>query len=461
MKYNREAKVTDDERTILNTLAERLGLSNDEAFAIENIIIPMPAGDVHGAINYLKEIGVIFISKRRSEVIIPDEIVSMLHKIKQKELADKHVLRILRSLSDAELSNILRAHDQKSHGVPRSEKIHFIKHSGASIRSVLSRDIFSKETIKQRKERLRALIDELGIQTIKLGKTLDDRIDIIISALNECVDAEFQVLSASGFKELVLSLSETNPPVIDRLRGEFEIEDTETLDPERLRALNISSIDILYMYSNDEIRGIRDSLNLSKRINPRTAILESFASANDKLIEDFEILASRDMAGLADAGIVIKEADIGQKFEEVTKTIFEQLGLNVDEDLRKLINSSKDKADIIISIGSDDVIVGEVKSFKNGDYAKYSSTSRQVKSYVNRCEANGNRVAQVLIVAPSFSPDFIISAEMDTDINISLLEAKGLKNILTAFNSKRKPNFPAKLLTKGGLLKADLIAKAI
>jgi hypothetical protein len=96
-----------------------------------------------------------------------------------------------------------------------------------------------------------------------------------------------------------------------------------------------------------------------------------------------------------------------------------------------------------------------------GDFAKYSSTSRQVKSYVNRCEANGKRVAQVLIVAPKFSQDFIESAEMDADINISLLEAEGLKNILAAYKSRRNPKFSAKLLTKGGLLKSDLIAKTI
>jgi predicted deacetylase len=107
------------------------------------------------------------------------------------------------------------------------------------------------------------------------------------------------------------------------------------------------------------------------------------------------------------------------------------------------------------------VIIGEAKTCKNGDFAKYSSTSRQIKAYVNRCEHAGKRVAQVLIVAPTFSNDFVESAEMDTEVNISLLEAAGLKLILDAFNSRRNPNFSAKLFTKGGLLKAGLIAKNI
>ena len=67
----------------------------------------------------------------------------------------------------------------------------------------------------------------------------------------------------------------------------------------------------------------------------------------------------------------------------------------------------------------------------------------------------------MLIVAPTFSDDFVESAEMDTEVNISLLEADGLKKILDAYKARRNPKFSAKLFTKGGLLKADLIAKNI
>lgn len=50
---------------------------------------------------------------------------------------------------------------------------------------------------------------------------------------------------------------------------------------------------------------------------------------------------------------------------------------------------------------------------------------------------------------------------MDTEVNISLLEAEGLKLIYDAFKARRHPKFSARLLTKGGLLKAELIAKNI
>lgn len=279
--------------------------------------------------------------------------------------------------------------------------------------------------------------------------------------LNNSADDEFNILSSAGFKEMYSTLQQHFPELNTLLKMEFELENTEDVDTDRLRVLNITPIDILYLLSNDEVKMIRDKMSLSKRGNAREVLLEAFSNANDKLIENYAILAKRDLAGLKLAGIEISEADIGVKFEEITKEILESLLLVVDEDLRKSINTAKDKADIIISLSDDDVIIGEAKTCKNGDFAKYSTTSRQVKAYVNRCENQGKRVAQVLIIAPSFSNDFVESAEMDTEVNISLLEAVGLKLIYDAFKARRNPKFSAKLLTKGGLLKAELIAKNI
>lgn len=461
-RLNREAKITDDERTILNVLATRLNLSSDEVFAIENLVEPLPKGAVEATLELLRESGILFISKKNQEVLVADEVIDILHEIQNKELSDKYVLRILRSLSDAELSNAVRCHGQKSRGVSRSDKIHFIVNSGIPIRSILSKEIYDEdETLNNRKERIKGVIEDLGLSLPRQGVTVDDRIDLMIESIKNSSEKEFDHLSISGFSELLKTLEVTEPSVIFRLREEFEIEDREELSTETLRALSISPLDILYLYNNDEIKKIRDGFGLSNRKNPRVAIIEHFASANDKLVDHYVKLAKRDLSGLKEVGIDIRESEVGVKFEDITRSILSQLQLNVDEDLRKEVNTTKDRADIVISIGNDDVIVGEVKSHKNGDYAKYSTISRQVKAYVNRFEDSGKRVAQVLIIAPSFSPDFIESAELDTDINISLLEAEGLKKILDAFKSRTKPKFSAKLLTKGGLLKSDLIAKTI
>ncbi|MDO6717167.1 hypothetical protein Q4549_18820 [Agarivorans sp. 2_MG-2023] len=463
LKANREAKISDDERSILNTLASKLAMTREEVFAIEHSIDPISETGIDKALEYLREAGVILISRRRMEVMIPEEIVELLHEILGKELHDKYILRILRSLSDSELSNILKNHGYKIRGVDRQEKIKTVSKMGVGIRNILAFDLHAEEsTQNQRKERLKQLIEDMEIPVAKLGTRLQERIDVLIDSLKKSEEDEFNALSASGYKELLDTLTPfSDHPVEKRIRDDFEIENKETLDPDRLKALGITPLDILYLYTNEEIKELRNSLNLSRKGSPRHQILHSFASANDKLIENYELLATRDLAALNEAGIDIKEADLGVKFEEITKSIFEELGLTVDEDLRKEINTAKDKADIIISLANGDIIIGEVKSFKNGDFSKYSATSRQVKAYVKRCENNGHRVAQVLIVAPAFSESFVDAADMDTEINISLLEANGLQKILSAFKQRRTPNFSPKLLTKGGLLKAEKIAETI
>jgi len=472
-KINRQANITDDERSILNVLAHHLKISHDELVAIEHLSEPIKAGKqtVDNCLQELRDMGVIFINRKSSEVLIPDEVVAVLNQIQGKELADKHLLRILRVLSDAELSNILKSYGKRIRGVSRGEKISTILHSGIAVRDMLSRDLYDDaDNQNKRKERLKQLIADLDIDAERIGFTLDERIDVILESLNTTADREFDAISATGYKEMFDSLVQNfqgldaagNPETLtQRIRQEYELEENEEINVERLRALSITPHDVLYLLNNDEVKELRDNLKLPKKGNPRSNILEAFANANDKLIENYAALAKRDLLTLKAVGIEINETDVGVKFEEATKTILEQLDLVVDEELRKLINTAKDKADIIISISDDDIIIGEAKTCKNGDFAKYSTTSRQIKAYVTRCENQGKRVAQVLIIAPSFSQDFIESAEMDTEVNISLLTAEGLKQIYDAYKAKRRPNFSAKLLTKGGLLKAELIAKSI
>ncbi|WP_417657412.1 hypothetical protein [Pseudidiomarina aestuarii] len=459
---NREAKITDEERGILNVLAHQLDVTAEDKVAIEHLIHPIEKSGVQDCLNQLREIGLLFISKKEQSVYVPDEIVVMLHRIQGKQLADKHILRILRTLSDAELSNILKAHDKRIRGVDRKEKITSIFKMGLSATQILSQDLHNdKAQVNERKERLKQLISDLQLKLDKLGSTLEERCELIIQALNTSSDREFNVLSATGYKALFETITKHKPDIIKLLRTEFELEDNIEIEVERLRALSITPYDILYTLTNDEVKSLKVSMDITRRGDVRQVIVEAFANATDKLIENYEALARRDLAMLRQQNVEIAEADIGVKFEEVTKAIFEELGFDVDEDLRRSINTAKDKADILISISEDDIIIGEAKTCKNGDFAKYSTTSRQIKAYVNRCESAGKRVSQVLIIAPTFSTDFIESAELDTEVNISLLEAGGLKKIYEAFKSRRNPNFSAKLLTKGGLLKADLIAKRI
>ena len=61
------------------------------------------------------------------------------------------------------------------------------------------------------------------------------------------------------------------------------------------------------------------------------------------------------MAGLKENGIKVKESDLGLLFEDLTRKILSKLGFEVAEDIRKSINTNKDKADIVVKISEKDI----------------------------------------------------------------------------------------------------------
>lgn len=301
-------------------------------------------------------------------------------------------------------------------------------------------------TQNERKERLKILIDDLNIDTRVMGTTVDARINIIIDSLKNISKIESNILSSAGYDAFLEKINEffnkykSNDSFFSLIREQFEIEDIEKIDSNKLRQLSITPYDILYIVDNQDVKEIAKYFSLSNRGNIRANIIGSFNDATDKLIENYDLLANRDINALSAKGLSLSEAEIGTKFEEATRSMLEQLGLNVDEELRKEINTVKDKVDLIISTSDDDVIIGEMKTYKGGGYSSYSSIARQTKSYVKLCEQHGKNVTQVLVIAPDFTDDFIEHAELDPDINISILEAQGLYEIYQAYKSKKIQN---------------------
>ena len=80
-------------------------------------------------------------------------------------------------------------------------------------------------------------------------------------------------------------------------------------------------------------------------------ILDHFKDAENLFLENYLNIANRDHNSLKANGINIPDAELGIKFEELTKGIFQKLGFNVDEKLRQELNSRKDKIDIVINLG--------------------------------------------------------------------------------------------------------------
>jgi hypothetical protein len=83
---NQDCKVSTDEQSILITLAKSMGLSQEEIKLINYLIIEIKKENVENIINELKNIGVIFYTKKTSTVYVADEVV----KASQKLLAHKN-----------------------------------------------------------------------------------------------------------------------------------------------------------------------------------------------------------------------------------------------------------------------------------------------------------------------------------------------------------------------------------
>lgn len=179
-------------------------------------------------------------------------------------------------------------------------------------------------------------------------------------------------------------------------------------------------------------------------------------------LSNYENIGFRNLNALKENGIRIKEAELGIKFEDITKSVFTQLGFNVDEQLRKKFNTKKDKVDILLNLGNEQVIIVECKTQKESGYNKYSSVSRQIRSYRDLVKVNDYTVVKSLLVAPDFSQGFIEDTDNDYELGLSLITASSLNNILKAFKeSKKHKQFPYKLLLRDVEINEDRIIKAI
>jgi hypothetical protein len=164
---------------------------------------------------------------------------------------------------------------------------------------------------------------------------------------------------------------------------------------------------------------------------------------------------------LKENGIQISEAEIGIKFEDLTKNIFTKLGFNVDEDLRKKLNTPKDKIDIVINLGNNEIILVECKSVKESGYNKFSAVHRQLKAYRDLAILNNFKVIKSLLVAPEFTDQFINDCEIEYELNLSLIKASSLINILEGFKESKHKKLPYELLMRDVLIQEERILKAI
>lgn len=464
---NLDPKITSDEQSILGTLASALNLSAHESNLLNYTVIPLNAREITEVSEELVRIGVIFVIRKTGKVFVADEIVRVLRKVRGREVGDKYFKRMLKLLRDPEINNICKAHGMPMRGVEREEKIQNIIKEGLSFTRTLSMDLHKEGSlVNDRKKRINELC-ELGLPDVKLtGATLDQKIESLIRHF-DAVDREARIgISMEGFDHLVRDLAEFFPRKFKLwLKTEFELqEEDELISAEFLHDFNIKPRDVLEVIEPKDLTKFIKEKGVKSRGVDILNVLDSYKDTQNLFFENYEALARRDLNVLKEAGINVKESELGSKFEDITQLMLTDLGFNVDMQLRNTVNTKRDKVDILVNLGSSQVMLVECKTVKDSTYNKFSSIIRQLKAYNDLLEGKGLQVVKALIVAPDFSEDFIADAELEYELSPSLLKAGQLRMIHTAFKQQSKhAALPAKLLShaRDVVIDADRVVKSM
>lgn len=463
LENNRDVIITNDELSILLTLSHELELSQEEVKLINYMIVPVKKMDIDFLINDLKNIGVIFYFKKNRMILVADELVRVMRKIRKKEVADKFFRRVLRLLREPQINLIC-----KKYNIDRklliNEKIKKIIHEGISFSKVLINDIHrGGVSLTEKKMFLNEICNKgLNIKPILKGTTLEDKISNLIKYFETIEKDEKVGISIDGYEKMVIELREILPKLNNQLRTELELQNENVLRSNYLLDFNIKPRDILEIIPIKELEKFCKAKDIKTRGNIVNNILDTYKDSENLYLENYESIGFRNMNVLKENGIRIKESELGIKFEDLTKTIFCKLGFNIDDKLKKKLNTKKDKIDIVINLGNNKLILIECKTIKESGYNKFSSVSRQMKAYTNLAIANDYNVIKTLLIAPDFSDAFVNDCELEYELNLSLITASSLITILKGFkNSKKHKQLPYKLLLRDVLIQSERILKAI
>jgi hypothetical protein len=463
LENNRDAKISTDELSILLTLSNKLELSQEEVKLINYLIIPPEKLNIDNVISLLKNIGVIFYSKKNNLVYVADEVVSVLRKIRKKELADKYFRRILKTLKEPQINLVCKKHNINIKELDYDSKIKLIIKEGISISNLLVNELHRENTnLTDRKKFINELWEKgLKVSASLRGSTIEEKVDNIIAYFEELEKDERVGISVEGYEKLLIDLNAELKSFKKYVADEFEFSEEISIDNFTLLDFNLKPRDVLDIIPSADLKVFAEAKKIKNKGDLVVNILDAYKDAENLMIENYEAIGFRNLALLKENGIIIKESEIGLKFEEITKTIFEKLGFNVDENLKNKLNTSKDKADIILNLGNNDVIIIECKTVKESGYNKFSFVSRQIKSYVKLANNSGLNVVKSLLVAPDFSDDFINECDLEFEVNLSLITAGALINILEGYRNSKLKQFPYQLLMKDVLIKEERILRAI
>ena len=457
---NREAKITSDELSIMLTLSRQLGLSQEEIKLINYSIISIEKLDINELTKSLKNIGIIFYSNKENTIYVADEMVKILRRVREKEVAEKYFRRTLKLLREPIVNQIAKEHniDRKLTYVQKVEEI--IK-EGVSYTNLLLNHIYKPgSTLTEKKKALNELCENgLEIKSLK-GNTLEEKIGNLIDYFDAVERDEKVGISLDGFSKLLKELNGSLPKLNSQIKTQFQLDEEFVLNADFLLDFNIKPRDILDLLPKEDLTKFIKDNGVKQRGDDIINILEHYKDVDNLYLENFENVAYRNLNLLKENGILIKESELGLKFEELTKTIFKGLGFNVDDKFKAKLNTSKDKLDILLNLENQEVIIVECKTIKEKGYNKFSSVSRQLKAYQNLALKNNLRIVKILLVAPEFSDDFVTDCEMDVEMNLSLITSSSLLNIFECFKDSKHVVFPH-VLFRDVVINEERIVKAL
>ena len=413
-------------------------------------------------INDLKSIGIIFYSKKTNTIYIADEIVKILRKIRGKEVADKFFRRVLKLLRESQINLICKRY-HIDWRLPLEQKVNDIIKEGISFKSVLINDLHKDNTTLTDKKRL---INELCDKRLKIipslkGFTIEEKVNNLVKYFEDIERDEKVGISNDGYEKLLIEMGEILPELNQLIKNEFELQEENVLVSSTLLDFNIKPRDILEIVPENSLLKFCEIKEVKTRGDLINNILDAYKDAENLYLENFENIGFRNLNALRENRIIVKESELGIKFEELTKKIFGKLGFNVDEKLRKQLNTSKDKIDVVLNLGNEELILIECKTIKESGYNKFSSVSRQLKAYIKLATKNNYKVIKSLLVAPDFSDEFIKDCGLEYELDLSLITASTLIKILDEFKNSKLKQFPYNLLRKDVLIQEDRVIKAI
>jgi hypothetical protein len=387
-------------------------------------------------------------------------MVRLLRKVRQKEVATKFYRRTLKLIREPIINQIARKHniDRK---ISASLKIEEIIKEGISFTGLLKEDIYKDGiTLTEKKKTLNELCEKsLNIQNLK-GSTLEDKISSLIEYFENVEKDEKVGISLDGFDKMLTELNISLPKLNKDLKDRFELQDEFVLTANYLLDYNIKPRDILDLLEKSDLSKFIKDNGIKQRGDDILNTLDHYKDVENLYLENYENVAYRNLNLLKENGITIKESELGNKFEELTKVLFKGLAFNVDDKYRTELNTQKDMMDILLNLGKNEIIIVECKTSKERGYNKFSSVSRQLKSYQKLALKNNLRIVKILLVAPEFSDDFVYDCEMDTEMNLSLLTASTLSKIYEAFKTSKYEEFPH-VLFRDIVINEERILKAL